>query len=82
MPHAAPYDPSKMYENIYRLTPVEIADLLELAASMLESPDESTRIDRNTIARQLRRTMRQVNPIVDPMAGAAEYYRPGVYNGD
>ncbi len=77
-----PHDPSTMYTNPWHLTPTEIADLLQLAASMLESSDESTRIDRNTIARQLRRTMRQVNPIVDPMAGAAEYYRQGVYNGD
>lgn len=69
-----PHDPSKMYTNPWHLRPTEIADLLQLAASMLESPDESTRIDRNTIARQLRRTMRQINPIVDPAAVAAEYY--------
>ena len=82
MPHATPYNVTKMYKDIWALTPAELADLLSLAVWMLEYPDKHTANDRYEIAGQLRRTMRQVNPIVDPMAGAAEYYRQGVYNGD
>jgi 3-deoxy-D-arabino-heptulosonate 7-phosphate (DAHP) synthase class II len=73
----------EMYKDIWALTPAEIANLMNIAAWMLEYPDKHTAGDRHTIADQLRRTMKQVNPSAySSMDGAAEYYRQGVYNGD
>ena len=83
MERKTPYNVREMYADIFALTPAELADLLSLASWMIEYPEKSTRADRFTIAQQLRRTMKQVNPTnYTSMAGAAEYYRPGVYNGD
>jgi 3-deoxy-D-arabino-heptulosonate 7-phosphate (DAHP) synthase class II len=78
-----PIKVKEMFADIWHLTPAELAELLQLAAWMLEYPDQSTAADRYTIASQLRRTMKQVNPSAySSMDGAAEYYRQGVYNGD
>ena len=70
-------------KDLWKLTPKELDDLLRIAAWMCESPDRSTADDRHTIADHLRRAAKQVNQQgYDSMAGAAEHYRPGVYNGD
>ncbi len=79
MVHRVKFEPA----DIWAMTPKELAELLNLAAWMCEYPQHSTGDDRYTIAAHLRRAMKQVNPAgYDSLAGAEEYYRPGVYNGD
>ena len=79
MAHRVKFEPA----DIWAMTPKELAELLNLAAWMCSAPDKSHPDDRYDISQHLRRAMKQVNPSnYDSMAGAAEYYRPGVYNGD
>jgi hypothetical protein len=79
MVHRVKFEPA----DIWAMTPAELDELMRLAAWMCEYPQNSTGDDRYTIAAHLRRAASQVNRTAyDSLAGAAEYYRPGVYNGD
>ena len=75
--------PAPTIADIWAMTPAEMDRLLRYAAWMVRYSTGSTGADRVVVESNLRRAAAQVNPTAyTSMDGAAEHYRPGVYNGD
>ena len=75
--------PAPKIADIWNLTPAEMDGLLRHAAWLVRYPEAATLGERHEVQQHLMRVAKQVNPSAySSMDGAAEYYRPGVYNGD